>query len=119
MDNLKKVVAITQLVDANEFWSAVFGAEPFIWPWWVNVRYAEDTDWETSGTVTITIADPDDAEDSTTKTLTLDDIVAAYVIALEQYPHSVGGVGWSHTGFDTESSDLILQIAVQGEVVFG
>jgi len=114
----KKQVVIPITVDAAEFWSAIFGAEPFIWPWWVKVDYAEGCDWETPGEVTITVADPDDAEDSTTKTLTLEDLVAAYLIALEQYPRSVG-VGWETPDFDSESSDLILQIAVQGEVVFG
>ena len=52
-------VTIPVVVDAEQFWSAVFGSAWETWDWWVSLNYLEGSDWDKVGQVEIAGLDPD------------------------------------------------------------
>lgn len=97
-------------------WEAVNGGLPN-WSWWHNFEYLEEgTDWETPGTLRVTGEDPNDEEKSITRSFTAADLLQAYW----DMPNKTHCGGCSIIGdSDDCSSDLILQWAMYGEIVFG
>src|ERR1035437_9386462 len=73
-------VTIKQEIDAQQFWSQVFGSawESF-GSHWMGEKWLEG-DWETPGRVRLTLVDPDDEyeEKTISKTIDLSTLVAAY-----------------------------------------
>ena len=101
-------------INDTELWSSVFGSGFETWSWWVSVEDGPFTDWETPGTVDLTIDDPEHGEGSgktITKTVSIDELRAA-VKALELDDEELEDI-------DAEVGDAILQQAIFGEVVYG
>ena len=109
-------------VDDKELWSCVMGSGWETWDWWRVIRYADGTDWKTPGKVLVAVADPDDEDQRVAKTITVDDLARAVSVAIEKNYN--GGLGhminWlSFEDYDACASDVIMQIAVLGDVVYG
>jgi len=105
----------------HEAWEAVTGSG-FIYSWWRDVRYSEGADWETPGTLTVTVDDPDgyDAgdhvlEDKLTRSFTAGDLLDAY----DAMPHKTHCDGCDLITDPDACSEAILQWAFFGEVVYG
>jgi hypothetical protein len=109
-------VTITRTIDAKEFWSSVMGSTEFINEWWLKVKYHGDATWEVPGTVTIT-ADNGEGE-AIAKSLTIEDLVKAYEAAIAKpYYHCGGTIDIDN--MDECASDIVLQLAMFGDVVYG
>jgi hypothetical protein len=97
-------------------WQAVTGGLPS-WEWWRSFRYVEDgTTWEVPGTLEVIAENPSDDRKWVTKNLTAQDMLMAYD-AMPDKTHCGGCDLLSDP--DECSSDLILQWAMYGEIVFG
>lgn len=95
-------------------WEVVGGGLPN-YPWWEWFEYSEGADWETPGTLTVTAENPQ-VGDSITKSLTALDMLHAYLTM----PNRTHCGGCDLIGDpDACSSDLILQQAMYGEIVYG
>lgn len=107
------------MINAQTVWEAVNGGLAD-YSWWVSFEYGEEgTDWDTPGTLIVEAEDPDFEEGSRhtiIKTFTAVDLLDAYN-ALEFQTHC----GSCHLIEDPDmcSSDLILQQAMYGEILFG
>ncbi len=109
-------VTITRTMDAKEFWSSIMGSTEFIGEQWVKVRYHGDADWDVPGIVTITAEDGDGEQ--TSKSLTIEDLVQAYeAVIAKPYYHCGGTVDIDN--MDECASDIVLQQAVFGDVIYG
>jgi len=95
-------------------WEVVCGALPN-YSWWEWFRFSEGADWETPGTLTVTSENPNGGR-SITKHFEALDLLHTY-LAMEQKTHC-GGCDMIADP-DICSSDLILQHAMFGEVVYG
>ena len=114
------MATLTVEVPDQELWSSVFGSAFETWDWWRAATFHGAADWNKIGTVTLMIDDPNFDEDGgqvITKTLDLDDVVAAVnavtKLGLLPYP-SLEDLDW-----DACDADVILQYAVLGDVVYG
>jgi hypothetical protein len=105
------------MITEQNVWEAVNGGLPN-WSWWHSFEWGEDTDWDKPGTITVVGEDPDYDEGTAfiTKTFTAKDLVDAFN-SMESQVHC----GGCHLIEDPDdcSSDLILQQAMYGEIVFG
>ena len=99
----------------HEAWEAVTGSD-FIYSWWRGVRYSEGADWNTPGTLTVTVDDPDNPEEGElTRSFTAGDLLDAY----DAMPHKTH-CGTCDLITDPDAcSEAILQWAFFGEVVYG
>lgn len=104
-------ITIKTTIDDVELWKAVWGASPDTWDWWGAFDF-QNCDWDRIGTVVVTVLDPADDE-WVTKPVTIDDLIAAYVKLKEMRPSI------HYDDFDADTADLVLQIAVLGEVTYG
>lgn len=90
---------------------------PEYWSWWTRIEFLGSTAWDKHGKVKITAWDPDytDFEGDTkmTKTLTLDDIVNSYAWYVQ------AGYKTTYEDMDSVYSDVVLQHAFYGEVIWG
>jgi hypothetical protein len=113
-------VTIPVVVDAEQFWSAVFGSAWETWDWWVSLNYLEGSDWDKVGQVEIAGLDPDgDQEtDIIKKVLGLDDIVKAFSKAVTDNK-SFGGFDPHELDLDACDGDVVIQYAMFGDVVYG
>lgn len=109
-------VTIKREIDEEEFWSSILGSTEFINEWWLSVRYRGDATWEVPGTVTLTIEGEDG--EPVTKSLTIHDLVEAYEIAVSK-PYYHCGNKIDIDDMDECASDIVLQIAMFGDVVYG
>jgi hypothetical protein len=108
-------VTITRTIDATEFWSSIMGSTEFMGEQWLKVRYHGDSDWDKPGSVTITA---DNGEEEVTKTLHIEDLVQAYeAVIAKPYYHCGGTVDIYN--MDECASDIVLQQAVFGDVIYG
>lgn len=105
-------ITIKTTIDDVELWKAVWGAGAETWGWWRRFDYQDGADWDKPGTVRVTVLDPNNDE-WIDKDINLDDIVNAYVKLKETRSDL------DYDNFDANSADLVLQIAVLGEVVYG
>lgn len=101
----------------NEDWAAIFGACPTHWPWWVEIEFLGG-DWDKPSYVFLTVDDPDYEMSVVSKTLAPEDIFKALSQATEQFPHLFERID-GELDLDADSSDIVLQLAVLGEVVYG
>jgi hypothetical protein len=98
-------------MDADEFWSEIFGASFEIWEWWHSVRYLTG-DWNKAGTVEV-IAIHEDDEVMPVKQFTVEEIASAYNACVAQ------GLYVDIENMDADSSDLVMQMAMFGEIIYG
>ena len=108
--------------DAREqaAWQAVFGSMGHVYEWFKEINYTDtETTWEVPGEVEVIAEDPNDETKTITKTLDAADLVRAY----DQLRAAGGG---THCGscdliYDPDecTSDLLLQQAMYGEIVYG
>lgn len=97
-------------------WQAVTGGFPNF-EWWRQFDYMEDgTSWEVPGTLRVKAEDPNDERKTITKSFTALDLLHAY----KEMPNKTHCGGCALIGDpDACSSDLILQWAMYGEIVYG
>lgn len=104
-------------VDAEDFWSNVLGSAWETWDWWVRLDYSEGSDWDKLGEITITAQDPnadwEDEQPTITKTLTVEDLAAAYGKCISE------GHRFNLEDLDASDGDCVIQMAMFGEVVYG
>jgi hypothetical protein len=102
-------------MEATEFWSSVMGSLEFMGEHWLKVKYRGDADWNKPGIVTITA---DNGEETVTKSLTIEDLVQAYEAAIAKPYYHCGGT-IDIDDMDECASDIVLQLAMFGDVVYG
>jgi hypothetical protein len=100
-------------------WEAVAGSLP-TWEWWREFKFMAGATWDRPGELAVTGENPNDETKTITKTLTARDFLAAYD-KLRTTDN-----GGQHCGTcdliddpDDCSSDLLLQQAMYGEIVYG
>lgn len=114
--NKEDTVTITRQISRTDFWSNVMGSINFNFEWWLAVKYLDGADWDKPGVVQLTI---DDGEGKPlTKKLTVGAVLLAYQRVIDK--------GYTHCGMyvdienmDECSSDMVLQTAMLGDVVYG
>lgn len=119
--NIKHEVTIPVTVDRDELMNNVMGSAWETWEWWVLLEYVDGCDWQTYPNnphlpyVRVGIADPDDPDDPMFigKTLSVQDILTAVGEVLTSHPW----IRWDN--MDACDSDLVLQYAVLGKVMYG
>lgn len=107
----------------TELWRNIMGGAFEVNPWWVGVKYLLDAEWDVPGPVILYIANPDDGEDAEEefRTITPENVVNALYKAMDKgYVDACTGTPiHENMDWDSCSSDVILQIAVLGDVVYG
>lgn len=117
MSNDKDKVVVPLTMDADEIWSDVFGSGYEYSPWWVRVSYSNGADWDKHGVATIKHWGKEDDNVLETTKVTVEDIAKAYAtLTADKWTHC-GGCGLDDP--DACSSDVVLQMAVFGEIVYG
>lgn len=100
-------------------WGNIFGASAGMWSWWRGITHIIG-DWDTPGRVLLTIEDPDHEGRVINRALNADAVFAALAKATELYPwHFIRDHRNGLLDLDAVSSDVVLQVAVFGEVVYG
>jgi hypothetical protein len=110
------VVTVPYKIDGLEFWSSILGSTEFQAEWWVRVKYEGDAEWNVPGVVHITALNGDN--EPTTKSLTLGDLVLAYTHVIDKEYHHCGAPV-NIEDMDECASDMVLQVAMFGEVIYG
>lgn len=109
-------VTVPVTVPAEDLWSGIWGACPEYWSWWREFDFL-DCDWDVPGQVKVTAWDPNEGsgegEGEIVKIITLDDIVQAYAWYIG------AGYKYSYEDMDSVYSDVVLQKAFYGEVIYG
>lgn len=105
---------------AIEDWQSIFGSAAETNPWWRGIAHITG-DWDTPGRVLLTIDNPDaGAQEYLNRLFEPVDILRALAKATELYPwHFVRHGDERYLDLDAESSDVVLQVALFGEVVYG
>jgi hypothetical protein len=110
-----ETVTISRKMNAEEFWSNLLGSTEFIGEQWIKVKYHGDATWEVPGIVTITA---DNGEEVITKSLTIEDLVEAYEVCVANGYHHCG-MKINIDDMDECASDIVLQQAMFGDVIYG
>ena len=110
-------VTVSFEVDDEMLWSSVMGSGFEMWSWWSKFRFVDGADWDKPGKVILGIDDPATPESDPSeisKTLTVRDLAVAYGRCLEQ------GYNLDQTidTWDASEGDLVLQMAMLGEVTY-
>jgi hypothetical protein len=109
-------ITIPYKIEDKEFWSSILGSTEFTEEWWLKIHYEDDTSWEYPGAIQVTALDGDNKP--VTKRLTLDDLLVAYIFAVtREYGHC--GALVDIQDMDSCASDIVLQIAMFGDVIYG
>jgi hypothetical protein len=98
-------------MDADEFWSEIFGASFEIWSWWFAVNYIEG-DWNKAGIVEV-IAEHEGSDELEIKRFNVEEIASAYNACVAK------GLHVDIADMDACSSDLVIQMAMFGEIIYG
>lgn len=121
-------------VNPEEVWEQAFGTSGETWGWWVSIDFFDGATWEADngGFVRLTITDPDDADadDAEQGTITKDvrvaDVLAAVQTAVDKgYLDTCTGTPLANKltegdlDWDACTSDVVLQVAVLGDVIYG
>ena len=109
-------VTISRKMSQTDFWSSIMGGLEFHFEWWLAVRYRDDADWNKPGVVELTIEDEDGKP--LTKKLTVADLVLAYQHVIDKGYHHCG-TEINIEDMDECASDMVLQTAMLGDVVYG
>ena len=109
-------IPLTITVPANELADAVLGSGWDTFSWWLAAKYHGDN-------VDVVVVDPDTDKVRESKTITPDHLAQALTVAIEKgYTDACTGRPITVTrdlDFDACVGDVIMQIAVLGEVVYG
>lgn len=105
-----ETVTLRKEMDAQEFWENIFGSINFTYDWWIRVKYEGDADWHTPGQVTLTIDDGEGGK--LTKTIGMPELLDAYDKCIGKYLVDIDNM-------DEDSSDVVLQMAMFDDVVYG
>lgn len=111
-------VKVSREMDRDELWSNVFGTAGESWSWWRGIAYRDGATWESpgeSGHVILRVEDPDNDGKVIEKRVGIDDVVCA----AEWYVRSGYEKLAPLDDLDASASDVILQLMVFGEVVYG
>jgi hypothetical protein len=107
-------------IDADEFWSAVFGSAWESWDWWLDYEFLENTDWDKAGSVRIVGLDPEGNQqtDKIEKVLTIEDLVKSYTHLVNTNPN-IPTLSFGELDLDASDGDVIIQHAIFGDVIYG
>ena len=99
-------------------WGNIFGASATMWPWWRELAHVTG-DWDQPGHIVLGIEDPYN-EDAVIHKIVTDpqEVFDALAKATELYPWHFG----RRDGFldlDASSADLVLQVLIFGEAIYG
>ena len=113
---MSDTVTISRKISQKEFWSNIMGSLEFYNDWWLAVKYEDGADWNVPGTVRLTIEDENGKP--LTKKLTVGALLLAYQRVIDK--------GYTHCGSEIDienmdecASDMVLQTAMLGDVVYG
>jgi hypothetical protein len=115
------MVTIPMQVNAQDLWESTWGSGFETWSWWRRLDYVGDAAWDVIGKVKLGVTDPNDPSERKikTKTIGLDDIVAAVAGLAAVQPTVWGTPVTDFESWDACVSDAVLQFAVFGEVIYG
>lgn len=105
-----------------EDWKSIFGAFPDYWSWWHGIKHLDGGDWDRPSKVELTIDDPDEPDGSKAirRILEPKEIFTALATATEKHPWLFGrNERYGELELDAGSSDIVLQVALFGEAVYG
>lgn len=100
-----------------EDWASIFGASATMWSWWRGLNHVTG-DWDVPGTVLLTVEDPDDEDKTVTMECSPEDIFSALRKANRLYPHLFRRFD-GYLDLDAGSADVVLQVAIFGEAIYG
>lgn len=113
---MEETVTISRKISHTDFWSNIMGSLEFYGDWWRAVKYLDGADWNKPGVVQLTIEDENGKP--LTKKLTVGALLLAYQRVIDK--------GYTHCGteiniedMDECASDMVLQTAMLGDVVYG
>jgi hypothetical protein len=112
---------ITLVHDVTDIWDEVFGSGWETCPWWRNVKYHDGAAWDKPGRVTIGIEGPE-GDVILEKDVTPETFCAALErVISEGYRDACTGevIRLDDFMWDSCSGDVVLQMAVLGEVIYG
>mgnify|MGYP003392992019 CR=1 FL=1 len=112
-------IVIPIRVDANELWSNVFGSSGETFSWWRDLTFLEGS-WNRVGRAQLTVEDPDgDGDAVLTKVVGIDEVGAAWGEAIRLNLRHCGSSLSDLESFDACAADIVMQIAMLGEVMYG
>lgn len=111
---MTETVVIPVRIPADDLWSAVFGSAFETWSWYYSVDYIEG-DWDVPGKVMIMAWDGvhEDYDHLNEYVIDLDDLVEAYT----KYVNL--GYKTMYDDLDAVYGDVVVQLAMYGEVIYG
>jgi hypothetical protein len=110
------VLVIPRYMESQEFWANIMGGASLHGEYWLGVKYLNDAKWDVPGEVRLAIEDEEG--DTVVKTLTVADLLSAYNVAISKpYYHCGGRIDIED--MDECASDIVLQIAMLGDVIYG
>lgn len=109
---------------ADELWSNVFGSEGESMEWWDAQHFKDGADWDKIGRVYMECCDPDDPTAMPiSKEFGIYEVAQAFALAIVKgYRDACTGKRFTLNSveeMDACSSDVVMQIAVLGDVVYG
>lgn len=113
-EEMSSIITVPVQFKAEDFWSEIMGSAWETWDWWVRLDYSQGAAWDKVGEITITSWDGEtEGETLVTKTLTIQNLAEAYGKCLAE------GFRINIHDLDAGQGDVILQMAMFGEVVYG
>lgn len=98
--------------DPQEVWAQIFGASPESYSWWYSIKHITG-DWDSPGEVEIRAEDPQGDDNPSVGGIYVPmDVIEAAEKTAAQY-------ALDFEDLDASAADIVLQIMVYGEVVFG
>lgn len=111
---MSSIITVPVQFKAEDFWSEIMGSAWECYDWWVTLDYSEGASWDKVGEITVTAWDGEtEGETLITKTLTIKDLAESYGKCLAE------GFRINIHDMDANQGDVILQMAMFGEVVYG
>jgi hypothetical protein len=113
--------------DAEDLWTSVTGSGWETMPWWKKAKYSKATiaSWNDGGdpstyAIEVEIDDPEDEEKVIAKTVTLADIAEACPKVWASKLHHCGSrIDSNIDNYDSCVGDIIMQMVMLGEVIYG
>jgi len=118
--NKENLVIAEIAVDKEELWSSIFGSAYESHSWWLDEEFKEEGGWETIGEVTLTAWNAKNNSKEIVKSFKPDDIFDAWKKSVaEGYVHCGNYSMLDVDNADACFGDIVLQIAMYGEIVWG
>ena len=110
---------VTIKFDDQELWSAVMGSMFVTMPWWVEMEYLDGSDWNTPGSVRMSIVEPRAKDKQVTKVITIEDLTQGMEVAISKgYADPFGYTDWVSLDYDSITGDILMQCAVLGDCIY-